>query len=115
MLIIGGMAKVADLYPATTTLSAALREQLITSDVLWLPTTIIANTDLTPGAKFLYSVLLNQSWKAPVVCPTHGALARQIGGSTRATRNYIAELQQAKLISLQTRPGKPSVYSLIHH
>jgi hypothetical protein len=105
------MAKVADVYPAPK-LSAALREQLQTSDVLWMPNTIIADTKLTPGAKFLYSVLLNRSWKGSVVSPTHGALAREIGASVRATRNYIDELTHAKLIALRPRPGNPSLYSI---
>ena len=96
-------------------MSAALRKQLQTSDVLWMPNAIIADTKLTPGAKFLYSVLLNHSWKAPIVCPSHGALAREIGASVRATRNYIDELKRAKLIALQTRPGKPSLYSVARH
>ena len=106
------MAESADLYSGTIELSVALREQLQTSDVLWMPNVIIADTKLTPGAKFLYSVLLNQSWKEPIVCPSHSALAREIGASVRATRNYIDELRRSKLITLQTRPGKPSVVSL---
>jgi len=109
------MAKAAEVYPRTTIkLSAALREQLQTSDVLWMPNTIIADTKLTPGAKFLYSVLLNQSWKNLIVSPSHKVLAHEIGASVRATRNYIDELTHAKLITLQTRPGKPSLYTVRH-
>ncbi len=100
------MAKVADVFPAgRLELSAALRTQLQTADVLWVPNAIIADTKLTPGAKFLYSVLPNHSWKGSVVSPTHGELAREIGASVCATRNYIDELTHAKLIALQPRPG----------
>src|SRR5262245_38637690 len=106
------MAKVADVFPAT--ISDTLRKHLRTSDALLMPTTIIADTKLTPGAKFLYSVLLNQSWKEATISPSHGSLAREIGASVRATRNYIDELREAKLISLQTRPGRPSLYSVAH-
>ena len=110
------MAKVADVFPAARlNLSAALRTQLQTADVLWVPTAIIADTKLTSGAKFLYSVLLNHSWREAAVCPSHGTLARAIGASVRATRNYIDELKRAKLIALQTRPGKPSLYSVVRH
>jgi hypothetical protein len=110
------MAKIAEVVPAgNLALSAALRKELRTSDVLWMPNTIIANTKLTPGAKFLYSVLLNQSWKGPIVCPSHKALAQEIGASVRATRNYIDELTHAKLITLQPRPGKPSLYAIARH
>lgn len=80
-----------------------------------MPAALIADTALTPGAKFLFSVLLNQSCKVPEVCQTYRELAREIGASVRATRNYVDELQRAKLIALQTRPGKPSVYSIAHH
>jgi phosphoserine phosphatase len=89
-----------------------LRKQLQTSDVTWMPNTIIADTKLTPGAKFLYSVLLNQSWRTTVVSPSHQALAREIGAPVRATRNYVDELSHAKLITLQARPGKPNLYSI---
>jgi hypothetical protein len=109
------MAKVADVYSPTIELSAALRKQLRTSDVLWMPNRIIADTKLTPGAKFLYSVLLNQSWREAVVNRSHSTLAREIGASVRATRNYIDELKRAKLIALQTRPGKPSLYTVARH
>ncbi len=109
------MAKAAEVYASTIELSQALRTQLQTSDMLWMPNTIIANTKLTPGAKFLYSVLLNQSWKTPIVSPSHGHLAREIGASVRATRNYIDELSRAKLITLQPRAGKPSVYTVARH
>lgn len=105
------MAKVAVVFPAANVaLSPALRKQLQIADVLWMPSAIIAHTKLTPGAKFLYSVLLNQSWRQLIVCPTHGALARETGASVRATRNYIDELTRANLIAVQPRPGKPSVY-----
>jgi hypothetical protein len=107
------MAKLADLWSTgTTELPAALRKRLRTSNVLWMPSAVIANTRLTWGAKILYSVLLNQSWTAPVVAASHGELARAIGASVRATRNYVDELRQARLIALQTRPGKPSLYSV---
>jgi hypothetical protein len=107
------MAKVADLWSrAAPQLPAALRKQSRISHALWIPSAIIANTTLTWGAKILYSVLLNQSWTAPVVALSHAELAREIGASVRATRNYVHELRRARLIALQTRPGKPSLYSV---
>jgi hypothetical protein len=105
------MAKGADVFPATETgLSPALHRQLEGVNVLVMPTTIIADNRLTPGAKFLYSVLLKQSWNGESVCATHAALAHLIGASVRATRNYIDELTAAKLLTMESRAGKPSCY-----
>ena len=110
------MAKAAEVYSVGKLfLSEELREQLRTSAVLWIPNEIISDAKLTPGAKFLYSVLLNQSWKEAVVSQSHRALASEIGASVRATRNYIDELKRAKLIALQMRPGKPGLYTVAQH
>jgi DNA-binding Lrp family transcriptional regulator len=43
-----------------------------------------------------------------VISPTHGELAREIGASVRATRNYIDELKREKLIAGATCAGFPS-------
>lgn len=112
----GGMAKAAGVLDSSIiAFPKALRAQLQATDVLVMPNTIIADRGLTPGAKFLYSVLLNHSWRNRIVSPSHRTLAREIGASVRATRNYIDELTRAKLVTLQTRPGKPSIYGVAHN
>jgi hypothetical protein len=88
------MAKAADVYAAPE-LSAALREQLQTSDVLWMPNTIIADTKLTPGAKFLYSVLLNHSWK--------GALSLRRTASSRVKSAHRYERRATTLMNSSAR------------
>jgi hypothetical protein len=105
------MAKVADVFPAAKfERSLALHDGLEASDLLWMPTTIVAHTKLTPGAKLTYSKLIEYARGREVA--TNNRLAADLVVSPRSVRNYIAALRAAGLVEVRRHPGKPNSYRL---
>ena len=75
-----------------------------------IPIAILHHQALSPGAKLVYSKLLNYAWTSAEASNTR--LASDLGLSTRGVRNYVAELRAAQLLEVQTRPGKPNCYTV---
>jgi hypothetical protein len=76
-----------------------------------VPTTIIRNPKIGPGAKLVYSKLLSYARNNEIA--TTKRIAGDIAASPRSVRNYIAALKSAGLIRIHLQPGKPSSYTLI--
>lgn len=75
-----------------------------------IPIAILHHQKLSPGAKLVYSKLLNYGWAgAPA---NTKRLASDLGISPRSVRNYVAELRSARLLEVQTHPGKASLYTV---
>lgn len=75
-----------------------------------LPTAIIQSKRIGPGAKLVYSKLLN--YAATGVTATNRRLAADLAVSPRSIRNYVAALKDTGLIKVRLHPGKPSSYQL---
>ena len=71
---------------------------------------IIANKELGPGPKLVYSMLL--SYAAANEAATNNRLAADLAVSPRSVRNYIAALKDAGLVEVQHHPGKPRSFKL---
>jgi predicted HTH transcriptional regulator len=76
----------------------------------FIPDAIIANKDLSPGPKLVYSRLL--SYAAANVAATNKRLASDLAVSPRSIRNYITALKAAGLVEAQHHPGKPRSFML---
>ena len=76
-----------------------------------VPTTIIRNRKIGPGAKLVYSKLLSYARNNETA--TTKRIADDIAASPRSVRNYMTALKSAGLIRVHLQPGKPSSYTLI--
>jgi predicted transcriptional regulator len=63
----------------------------------------LLDTDLTPGAKLLYGLLVKCNGKNNVCIPTHRYLAKTLKVSERQISNYITELKDFGLIEVRRR------------
>ena len=93
-----GRAQLSPLHPAEP-------------DVSLIPVAIIANKEIGPGAKLVYSKLWNYAWANETA--TNNRLATDLGVSPRSIRNYVTALKTAGLVRVQLQPGRPSSYTLI--
>jgi hypothetical protein len=75
-----------------------------------IPNPIIENRKIGPGAKLVYSKLLDYAWAGETA--TNNRLAADLAVSPRSVRNYVAELKVAGLVRVRLQPGKPSAYTL---
>ena len=79
-------------------------------DASLIPTTIIQNRAIGPGAKLAYSKLIEYARGREVA--TNNRLAADLVVSPRSVRNYIASLRAAGLVQVRRHPGKPNSYRL---
>lgn len=104
-----GMANIASPMPAgRTELIGPFPRAQETSVV---PLAIIRNKEIRPGAKLVYSKLLD--YASTNVTASTRRLAADLAVSPRSVRNYIAALKDAGLVKVRLHPGKPSSYQLI--
>ena len=105
------MANAATLrtYPAGT-IAINGPAQLDRAQSTLIPLAILHHKTISSGAKLVYSKLLNYAWVGGA--GNHKRLAADLGLSPRAVRNHVDELRKARLLRVQTRPGKPNVYTV---
>jgi hypothetical protein len=80
------------------------------ADSTLIPIAILHHQSLSPRAKLVYSKLLNYAWVGTSASTRR--LASDLGFSPRGVRYCIDELTAARLLSVETRPGKPNAYAL---
>jgi hypothetical protein len=80
------------------------------ADASLIPAAIIQNPTISPGAKLVYSKLIEYVRGREVA--TNNRLAADLVVSPRSVRNYIAALSAAGLVQVRRHPGKPNSYRL---
>jgi hypothetical protein len=75
-----------------------------------IPTAIIQHPIIGPGAKLVYSKLIEYARGREVA--TNKRLAADLAVSPRSVRNYITALRAAGLVQVHRHPGKPNSYRL---
>ena len=86
------------------------RAQFGQSNSTLIPLAILHHQVISPGAKLVYSKLLNYaSAGAPA---STKRLAADLGISPRGVRNHVAELRHARLLQVETNPGKANLYTV---
>ena len=73
-----------------------------------IPRPIIAHPEISPGAKLVYSKLLE--YGRGTDNPTHNRIAAELGVSPRSVRNYINDLKDVGLIEVRAHAGKTNSY-----
>ena len=100
-----------------------IREKNIELDALFDPVTrggftqvpnfILENPDLSMGAKVAYSMFLRYAWHNDSCFPGQETLALSMGMSRQRVGEFIGELQNAGLVTVQRRgQGKTNIYKI---
>jgi hypothetical protein len=90
-----------------------IEEQRLREPFTLIPNTILRRTDLTPGAKLTYIVLLSYAWQQDHCFPGQSTLARDLGAGRRSVVRYLQELKAVGLLSVHRRGlGHTNVYTL---
>jgi hypothetical protein len=76
----------------------------------FIPADIIANKEIGPGPKLVYSRLL--TYAATNEVATNNRLAADLAVSPRSIRNYLADLKAAGLVEVHQHPGLPRSFKL---
>jgi hypothetical protein len=74
-------------------------------DCVLIPRVIAADSTLLPGARLLWGVIRQRSWRDGICTASDQTLAEEIGVSDRAVRKYVAQLTAAGLLVSSPRPG----------
>lgn len=79
-----------------------------------IPNGILRRSDIQPGAKLTYMVLLSYAWQKGTAYPGQDRLASDMGVSERSVITYLKQLQETGLITIRRRGlGKTNLY-IIH-
>src|ERR687884_1242793 len=77
-----------------------------------IPNTILRRTDVSPGAKLTYVMLLTYAYQKGSCFPGQETVARDMGVSRRSVVTYLKELQAVGLLLVKRRGlGKTNVYT----
>ena len=78
-----------------------------------LPNFILRNPDLSANAKTVYSLLLSYAWHNDSCFPGQDRLASALGLSRPRVTQFISELNNMGLVTIQRRGlGKTNVYTI---
>ena len=76
-----------------------------------IPLGVLYNQNLSFGARLMYGVL--SRYQVQRIMPNQTDLARDLGCTSRAVRNYLAELKAVELVTVEPHVGKsPTRYHL---
>lgn len=78
-----------------------------------IPNGVLRRSNLQPGAKLTYMVLLSYAWQKDHAYPGQDRLAQDMGVSERSVITYLKQLQSSGLITIKRRGlGKTNLYIL---
>ncbi len=78
-----------------------------------VPNFILKNPEISVGAKVAYAMFLSYAWHNDSCFPGQDRLADDMGMSRSRVTEFVGELEQAGLISIQRRgQGKTNLYTI---
>lgn len=78
-----------------------------------VPNFILENSDLSPGAKLTYAMLLKYARELDQCFPGQERLAKDMGNGRRTIVRHITELEKAGLVTVTRRgQGRPNLYTV---
>src|SRR3954468_22371945 len=90
-----------------------IEEERLRESFTQIPNTILRRTDVTPGAKLAYVMLLSYAWQKDSCFPGQETLAHDIGISRRSVITYLQELQSKGLRGVKRRGlGLTNLYTI---
>lgn len=90
-----------------------IEDETLAQGFTQIPNGVLRRSDVPPGAKLTYMVLLSYAWQKETAYPGQDRLAEDMGVTERSVRTYLDQLQKSGLISVQRRGlGQTNVYVL---
>jgi hypothetical protein len=90
-----------------------IEDEALAAGFTQIPNLVLRRSDLQPGAKLTYMVLLSYAWQQDHAYPGQDRLAVDMGVTERSVRTYLKELQESGLITIRRRGlGLTNVYIL---
>jgi hypothetical protein len=90
-----------------------VEDETLAAGFTQIPNQVLRRSDLQPGAKLTYMVLLSYAWQKNHAYPGQDVLARDMGVSDRSVRTYLDQLETSGLLSIRRRGlGLTNVYIL---
>lgn len=90
-----------------------VEDETLAAGFTQIPNGVLRRSDLQPGAKLTYMVLLSYAWQKDHAYPGQDRLASDMGVSERSVITYLKQLQESGLITIRRRGlGKTNVYIL---
>jgi hypothetical protein len=96
---------------AEDTRHVIIEDEALAAGFTQIPNLVLRRSDLQPGAKLTYMVLLSYAWQKDHAYPGQDRLAADMGVTERSIRTYLKELQESGLITIRRRGlGMTNVY-----
>jgi Helix-turn-helix domain len=90
-----------------------VEDETLAAGFTQIPNLVLRRSDLSPGAKLTYMVLLSYAWQEDHAYPGQDRLATDMGVSERSVITYLKQLQESGLITIRRRGlGMTNVYVL---
>jgi len=90
-----------------------VEDEALAAGFTQIPNLVLRRSDLQPGAKLTYMVLLSYAWQKDHAYPGQDRLAADMGVSERSVITYLKQLQDAELITVRRRGlGLTNIYVL---
>jgi len=78
-----------------------------------VPNHVLEATNLSPGAKLAYAMLLKYAWQNDFCFPGQDRLAKDMGVTRKSVNTYIKELATKNYLTIKRQgQGKPNIYTL---
>jgi hypothetical protein len=78
-----------------------------------VPNSLLRHSNVSPGAKLAYAMLLSYAWQNDFCFPGQETLAKDMCVTSRSVRTYLKELEGKKLLTIrQQGQGRVNVYHL---
>jgi hypothetical protein len=90
-----------------------VEDETLAAGFTQIPNLVLRRSDLQPGAKLTYMVLLSYAWQEDHAYPGQDRLAADMGVSERSVITYLKQLQETGLVTIRRRGlGLTNVYVL---
>lgn len=90
-----------------------VEDEALAAGFTQIPNLVLRRSDLQPGAKLTYMVLLSYAWQKDHAYPGQDRLATDMGVSERSVITYLKQLQETGLITIRRRGlGLTNIYVL---
>ena len=78
-----------------------------------VPNYVLESSQISPGAKLAYTMLLKYAWQNEYCFPGQERLAKQMGVTRQSANTYLKELEKKEFIAIKRQgQGKPNIYTL---
>lgn len=98
---------------AEDTRHVIVEDEALAAGFTQIPNLVLRRSDLQPGAKLTYMVLLSYAWQQDHAYPGQDRLAADMGVSERSVITYLKQLQDSGLVTVRRRGlGLTNIYVL---